>query len=313
MLPRPMTTWWPSMVDWEEVRRHGPLSLSKPPLNTRFSPSDKLTRGQLRQLIARACATNLLDLCRVDNALRHPASTVRLAYLMTRKAAVRLGINSSEVGLALALFRIAAGPLLIRRQCALCFRVAFPGRMRCRYHTRSKVVEPQGAVQNARTARAIFEESKSIRDEAAAISFVCGQEDRLVGAMFRCPAQASGAWHDAVQLALGKSPLVRDLLNVPASRLGPPELFRKLRQALDPDEYVVLAWPKKIVLAQRWLELEYKVAPGGPPTGARHQTLERVRLAQTMLNAGMDTVAVAAELGISPANLYQILSRYRQA
>jgi hypothetical protein len=229
---------------------------------------------------------------------------------MTLIGSARRGIDSKEVAIALAMFGLASRALLKERECELCYRIAFPGLTRCRFHTRAKVVEYGRVVQDARTARMIFEATTAIRAEAASVRYRRSRERRLAGAIFRLPIEASDVWHFNVQMALRKSPLVERLIGQPAELLEPIDLLRELRQVIDPDELEVGVWPRKILWAQRWLEFAEAVAPGAPPKGARLPTKERLRTAEVLLKSGMTAAQVAEKLKITRTNLYQILHRH---
>lgn len=308
LLPRPLTSWMALLKDYEYLRIVGPTDQSAP-LTTRLASQDLLDRSAILSLIDQACARNGVDRLRIYDALRLPSTAIRLAYRLTRVAARSLGLSSTEVALCLVLLRISSIPLLRNRQCELCFRVAFPGEDRCQSHSRSKSLNFPNAIQNARAARKVFEKSAEIRTQAKRLH-LGDRTDAVAGAIFYLAVDAPYVWLFDVQISLRRCPLVRELLSVSSSVNTPLEFLLDLKEKIDPDEWRTLHWPKKILLAERWLEMIHEVAPGHPPRGANQKTKQLIERASVLLAQGLGKAEVADHLGVSRENLYKSLSRY---
>lgn len=309
LLPRPLTSWMVLLTDVDYLRSGGPTNQNAP-LATHLANQDLLNREDILRLINDACVRHGLSRTHIHDALRLPSTAVRLAYRFTRIAARSLGLSSPEVALSLLLLRISSIPLLRKKQCELCFRVAFPGEERCQSHSRSKSLNFPHAIQDARAARKIIEKSADLRNQAKRLTYVGDRIDAVAGAIFLLPVKVPYEWHLNVQLSLQQCPLVRQLLSVSPALASPLELLLDLKRALDPDEWKASGWPNKIYIAERWLEMIRTVAPGGPPKGANQKTRQLIEKARDLLGQGFDTAEVARQLGVSRANLYKSLSRY---
>jgi hypothetical protein len=309
-LPRRLTQWLPQLVDWKYMMEAGAKTGGGPALSTSFGNKSEFSRSEWLTLIQRRCRQHGIDWLPVAAGLRDPATAVRLAYHFVRLSAARLGVSSPEVGLSLAVLRLAAGPLLRQRQCQVCFRVAFPGKQRCRFHSRSKHLGVEDANQASRTARLVARQHSEIRERGQRLMYCAGRERILAGAIFALPVLDVASWKTEVLTALSASDRVRSLLQADVLSISPRRLVSELRLAVDPDNMDALFWPDRIGIAERWLQASGAVAPGGPPRGARAATIARVARAKEMLKLGLSVDEVAGQLGLTVANTYQMLHRY---
>lgn len=309
-LPRPLKWWWPTRLDREYAQRVG-LRSGDAPLFTKLGRGQDMGRDEWLVEIQRACAGHGIAPERIDRALRHPATTAYWAYRLAKLAAARLGVSSREVGLALAVLRLAATPLLKRRLCELCFRVAFPGLNRCRLHSRAKVVAREGSVQASRTAR-LVQQQQPPATRRAAMAQVRGvsRESIMAGVLFQFPRSDPQEWRLEVVDTLSRAPHAQRALISTYRTLSPVALLAELRACIDPDHWPVTDWDDTIELADAWLSIAEQVAPGGPPSGPRASTADRVAAIEDMLVAGHAIHDIAAKLSMSSSNVYQLIQRY---
>lgn len=308
-LPKPSAVWWSCARDLLYPRRVD-IKWHSPPLLTRIAGRDRLNRAELVHEIARACQKHRLALDRVMDALRHPASAARLAYCLLRWAAPRMGSKSEEVALSLIVLRCTAPPLLERRVCDVCFRFAFPGKRRCRFHTRSKVVDTASAAQATRVARDVAAALPEIRTGASALSKRSSRDVIMAGAMCSLPLGWPADWHDDVRSALTSSPHVSREVRGEPRLTSPRALLRELRRAIDPDHWSALDWGETIDLVEPWYVLAHSVGPGGPPKGPRSRSNDRVVKIKELLARGYSVAVIAQRLGLTSANVYQLMHRH---
>lgn len=308
-LPRPLNIWMPALVDGRYITS-ARLKLHGPALHTQVASGDRFPREEWLTRIRRQCRSHELPSEIVESALRHPASTLRLSYRLARLSAARLGMKSPEFGLALAVFRSAATPLISRRQCQVCFRVAFPGTVRCRVHSRSKLVALPDANQSSRAARMALEQLPGFIKRSKLAFRAVHRPALLAGVLFPKTIRDSGDWRDNVVDALAEAPHVVKLLGQSHLSWSPARLLAGLRGAIDPDEWRVDCWLEKIGLAEEWLGAVSRIAPGGPPKGPRSSTLELLMQIEDLLVNESSVKTIALTVGVSTANVYQMLHRH---
>ena len=309
LLPRPLDLWWPVFLD-ADFRKRAVLKMQAPPLMSLLSQSGYLDRVDWLSEIRSMGRLHRLSASRVEDTLRHPASTCRLAYRLLRLAAARGALHSREVGLSLATLRCAAGPLLRRRTCQICFRVAFPGLQRCRLHSRSKLLATDKAIQAARTARIIAGQTGDLRKKSDRMARDARREDLLAGVLFTSHLRRPAEWRADVLDALSMAPRTSGQLSKGFRSLTAVALLGELRRNVDPDYWPTERWADRIDLVERWFDAAHAATPGGPPRGPRPSTLERVTQIEDLLMNGFSVEAAARHLGMQQANAYQLLHRY---
>ena len=309
LLPRPLDLWWPVFLD-ADFRKRAALKMHAPPLLSLLSHSGYMERVEWLQEIRRMARLHRLPNSRVEDALRHPAATCKLAYRLLRLAAARGALHSQEVGLSLATLRCAATPLLRRRTCQICFRVAFPGLKRCQFHSRSKLLATDKANQAARTARIIAGQTGDLRKKSDRMARDSRREDVMAGVLFTSHLQAPLEWRADVLDALSVAPRTSEQLSRGFRSLTPVALLGELRRKVDPDYWPAKRWADRIDLIEAWFDAEHAAAPGGPPRGPRPSTLHRLGQLEDLLMNGHSVATAADRLGMQPANAYQLLHRY---
>lgn len=218
--PRPASLWWQERPDRDYARRVG-LKRSDLPLYTRLTQTGDFDREGWAHEIRKACRRHRIPFGPIESAMRHPASAASMGYRMLRLASNWLGPESKEVALALATFGSAASALLKRQLCDVCFRVAFPGGIRCRFHSRSKVLTNSEGAQATRAARVVGMELPAARRDARNRLRSADLEDIVAGTIFRSPMRdPEGSDDDKVVLLshVRFSCEGSDLIREPATR-----------------------------------------------------------------------------------------------
>lgn len=117
-------------------------------------------------------------------------------------------------------------------------------------------------------------------------------------------------WRRDLVDAISKAPNVRRALHPLHREFSPKGLLAELRRSIDPDHWAVNDWIETVDQAEDWLAKTNEVAPGGPPLGPRNDTQHRIEQIQVLLVKGCKVSEIAARLGISASNVYQLLHRY---
>ena len=307
--PRPASLWWQERPDRDYAKRVG-LKRADLPLYALLTPTGYLDREGWAHEIRKACRRHRIPLGLLESAMRHPASAASMAYRMLRLASSRLGTESKEVALALATLGSAAGALLKRQLCEVCFRVAFPGVTRCRFHSRAKVLASPESAQATRAARAVGKELPGARREARTGLKSVDREDIVTGAIFRSPMRDPEGWRRDLLEAISQAPNVRHALHPRHREFSPKELLSELRRSMDPDHWAINDWVDTVDQAEHWLAKTIEVSPGGPPVGPRGDTRLRIEQIEDLLVNGYKVPEIAACLGISLSNIYQLMHRY---
>ena len=118
------------------------------------------------------------------------------------------------------------------------------------------------------------------------------------------------SWRLDLVDAISQAPNVRRALHPLHRELSPKGLLSELRRSIDPEHWSVNDWANTVDQAERWLAKANEVAPGGPPLGPRGDTQHRIEQIEDLLVNGCQVSEIAARLGISVSNLFQLIHRH---
>lgn len=256
--------------------------------------------------------------CNPDTVLTDPVRLIRHAYSLLCKTLREEGPEARHFTEAVALLGLGLQGVFPRVRCAVCFRLALPQRLRCRLHTQSmigrsgsegKAIHSWIAAQS-RLAASVMRTLAWHPNEHVNDSFdnTFGEMNFLAG----CLWGVSGARSQEVLLewasnVLKASPMVRSQLPGHFERLSPSRKFSALRYCLDPQDWVLDAWPVKISAAEQWFSVAASLSPGRARMSAVNQ--QRLHEAFKLLATGLPKKEVASRLGVSPSHLSHLLAR----
>jgi hypothetical protein len=303
-------TFHSSISLWSEECRVEPMLV---PLDLPFT---EFIKPNLKLFIFRDVLQSMTLLDRLMPWLDDPGKTSRLGYWACVKASKRNGIQSDEFNRALALLAIGSLGTQLLQRCEKCFRKAIPSLKRCAVHSQShgawsEDVESENKRRvNTRTAELIMAELGDLGQAKDIPAAKLSRASALHGAVFDKPLGSVEDWMVAMSLALNKARAVPDLPPADFKISETAYVLATLRRVVDPLERDPWAWPKKIVLAGRWIPLQTIHAPGSPPTGPQPKTLARLARVNELRSQGMNDEQIAVEIDMSVRALKLMLTRH---
>lgn len=314
VLPAPLQLWAPKFEQEGPQGYEGGRHTTAPKLCTE-AVNFPLTRiGWLKHL-EEARLIFRLDSSIDRNAMASPHLLLREGFRLAKFSGRRLGVESPEFALGLALVALGNFGILHRRECSICFRLAVPGLRRCGAHSQSKLLperyqcEQQNSAAASRSARRAAEQLDW--PHARPISMSAGFYEEWTTAAVLWPDLIMAPLHvvEGIRVSLRASPSTQAILPADFDRIGFAAQLEALRSCIDPLEWLPSIWPTKIRVFDAWLNVQQVIAPGAPPSGLRKENASRLQLAVNLLANGKSKTEIADHLGISRSHLSQLFRR----
>jgi hypothetical protein len=243
---------------------------------------------------------------------RTPHTLIRAAYEVLRSNRDQSSLVQSDVD-ALILIGIAASALMHLSGCEFCFRLAVPGHRACSEHSLSSEadgdrLERQARYQSGR--RAVVAYRSQLRQLPIHFNAIASinQRNQLVATIL---------WGDVVPdekrvaasllMRIEKYPRVKRIVER-SGAVRPGQLFDRLRQELDPHEFIVGNWRAKLRAAEVWFQAVEISTPGKRGSGV--QSSDRNQLALRLVKGmALSKSELASALNMSASALSKWLLR----
>jgi hypothetical protein len=276
-----------------------------------------------------------------------PRSIARYARRLIWSSIPDAEVQTWRTAWGLALLGWVMQALCVQRKCAVCFRIAWPGRPHCAEHSQSDVDESTRSrqYQNYRRGRRVSELVASQRMHHSAPedaqlyrrqpSPIVELREILFAAPQRSPCfkilkgnlsqKSAKRWPILVLSDLEVYDVMRHMALVNALRAAPRvvrrlgvssiysskyfDLAEDVRRNIDPHRVSILGIERTVAEAQAWFEIEDKMPSG--MRGKGEKTASLVEEACELAIAGRTKSQIAKELGVSKSRISNWIKRYK--
>ena len=239
-----------------------------------------------------------------QEAFEDPVTLVRRAKAWAARAAHNH--NPQLLASALCLMGCGAHLMATRGICRMCFRVAELNSESCGDHSQAKGHIGSRTITNVRRAEKLLEMYGTHWLETSPVLPV----ELLLGVLW---PRAAVHYHckifqSMINTVLHHAPHVRALLPKNFELMSLPAQLASLRDVIDPNNWGVQNWPRKIAIARLWLKREEEITPH---QGMSITNQELCKSALAFLAAGASHADTARLLCVRADRLSQLLKNFR--